>query len=204
MIIENEEHLGTNQIVPMNIHNAVKVKKKKKRENQHLARERKRNLYDVVRKILGEPKLPNQKVQEFLKKPPDISTNPTEAEVQLFYLLKEKDQRGLSKKSPNKPLKSKEKCKGLSELFYEELVLEKKGVSRRRSLGEDLKKFSINITMGSLWSLKKVLCALIMIQGLVNRRRDLNTIGDLPLKLMNGTEEEITTGTISFFPARGS
>jgi 16S rRNA U1498 N3-methylase RsmE len=32
MIIEGEEILGTNQIVPMNIHNSVKSKKIKKKE----------------------------------------------------------------------------------------------------------------------------------------------------------------------------
>jgi hypothetical protein len=60
------------------------------------------------------------------------------------------------KNSPDKPWKPKKKCKGLSELFYEEFVLEKKGVFIRKSLGEDSKKFSINNQMGSLWSLKKV------------------------------------------------
>jgi hypothetical protein len=54
--------------------------------------------------------------------------------------LKEKDQKELSKKPPDKPWKSKTKCKGLAELFYEEFVLEKKGVSTRRSLSEDCKK----------------------------------------------------------------
>jgi hypothetical protein len=40
-IIENEEHLGTSQAVPMNIRSSVKVKKKKKAYKQRLARERK-------------------------------------------------------------------------------------------------------------------------------------------------------------------
>jgi hypothetical protein len=52
--------------------------------------------------ILGEPKLTNQKVQEFLKKLSDISMNPTDAEIHLFNLLKEQDQRELSK-NPDKP-----------------------------------------------------------------------------------------------------
>jgi hypothetical protein len=87
----------------------------------------------------GAPNLiKNQKIQEFLKKPHDISSNPTEAEVQLFYLLKEIDQRELLKKLPDKSWKSRTKCKGLAELFYEEFVLEKKGVSKRKSLGEIL------------------------------------------------------------------
>jgi hypothetical protein len=41
IIIENEEQLGTNQIVPMNIRNSVKMMTKKKSHKQHLARERK-------------------------------------------------------------------------------------------------------------------------------------------------------------------
>jgi hypothetical protein len=43
-----------------------------------------------------------------------------------------------------------------------------------------------------------------MIQGLVSRRKDLNAIDYLPLKLINGKEEEVTTGSISFYPAKGS
>jgi hypothetical protein len=46
--------------------------------------------------------------------------NPTEAEIHLFSLLKEKDQREILKNPPDKPYKSKTKCKGLAELFYEE------------------------------------------------------------------------------------
>jgi hypothetical protein len=79
------------------------LKKKKKAHKEHLARERRKELYDAVRLMLGEPKLTNQKVQEFLKKPQDISMNPIDAEIHLFNLLKEKDQRELSKKPPDKP-----------------------------------------------------------------------------------------------------
>jgi hypothetical protein len=86
----------------MNIRNSVKSKKKK-REKQDFARERKRNLYDAVRKMIGNPKLTNQVAQEFLKKSPKFSTNTTEAEARLFYLLKEKNQRELLKKQPDKP-----------------------------------------------------------------------------------------------------
>jgi hypothetical protein len=78
--------------------------------------------------------------------------NPTDTEMYLFNLLKEKDQRELSKKLPDKPWRSKTNCKGLAELFYEEFVLEKKGVSTRRSLSEDYKKFGVNVQWGSLWS----------------------------------------------------
>jgi hypothetical protein len=53
--------------------------------------------------------------------------------------------------------------------------------------------------MGSFWSLKKVFCTVIMIQGLVSRSRDLNSIGNLPLKPMNVMREEITTVALSFF-----
>jgi hypothetical protein len=129
--------------------------------------------------------------------------NLTEEEIHLFNLLKEKDQREFSKKPPDKPCKSKTKHKGLAELFYEEFVVERKGVSTRRSLSEDCKKFSVNVQWGSLWSLKKVLCVLIMIQGRESRRRDLNAVDYLPLKLINGKKEEVTTGAISIFPARG-
>jgi hypothetical protein len=37
-----------------------------------------------------------------------------------------------------------------------------------------------------------------MIQGLVSRRRDLNAVDYLPLKLINGKKEEATAGAISF------
>jgi hypothetical protein len=102
-------------------------------------------------------------VQEFLKKPPDISMMPTEAEIQLFKLLKEKDQRELSLKPPDKPWRSRIRCKGLAELFYEEFILEKKGVSTRRYLSKNCKRSNANTQWGSLWSMKKVLCPLIMI-----------------------------------------
>jgi hypothetical protein len=49
--------------------------------------------------MLGEPKPTNHKVQEFLKKPPDISLNTIEAEIHLFKLLKEKTKEN-SQKSP--------------------------------------------------------------------------------------------------------
>jgi hypothetical protein len=118
--------------------------------------------------------------------------------------LKEKDQRELLKRPSDKAWKSKKKCKGVTELFYEEFVLEKKGVSKRKSLGEDSKSFSINVRLGSLYSLKKVLCTLIMVQGLVSRSRNLNVIDNLPLKLANGREEEFTAEAISLFPVSGS
>jgi hypothetical protein len=53
MIIDNEEQLGTNQIVPMNIRNSVKMKMRKKREKERDTEERERNLYEAVRKMLG-------------------------------------------------------------------------------------------------------------------------------------------------------
>jgi hypothetical protein len=67
IISENEEQLRTNQIVPMNIRNSAKMKKKKKAQKQHLAGEKKKELYDGVRLILVEPKLTKQEIQEFLK-----------------------------------------------------------------------------------------------------------------------------------------
>jgi hypothetical protein len=204
IMIENEEHLGVSQTIPMNIGNSVKEKKKKRREKGHRTKERRRELYQTVRKMLEIPNLTNQRVKEFLKNPPDISTSPIEAEIKLFYLLNDKHQREFTKKTPDKPWKSKTKCKGLAELFYEEFVLEKKGVSTRRCLSENCKKFSVKVQWGSLWSLKKVLYPFIMIQGLVGGRRDLNAVDYLPLRLINGKKEEATTGAISFYPARES
>jgi hypothetical protein len=49
--------------------------------------------------------------------------------------------------------------------------------------------------------LKKVLCALILVQGRVSRRRDLNAVDYLPLKLMNGKKEEFITGAIGVYLA---
>jgi hypothetical protein len=64
-IIEKEEHLGTNQIISMNIRNSVKKKKKKKkREKECRTEEKRRNLYEAVRKMLGIQNLKNQKVKE--------------------------------------------------------------------------------------------------------------------------------------------
>jgi hypothetical protein len=169
-----------------------------------MKRKKKKELYDAVRLFFNEPYLPNLKVQEFLKKPADINKNPTEAEIHLYDLTKEKDQRELSKKPPDKPWISRTKCKGLAELFYEEFILEKKGVSTRRYLSENCKISRENTQCGSLSSMKKVLCALIMIQGLVTRRRDLNEGDYLPSKLIGGKKEEATTGAISIFLERGS
>jgi hypothetical protein len=44
MIIDNEEHLGTNSIVPMNIRNSVKMKKKKK-EKKNVALKKEKEIY---------------------------------------------------------------------------------------------------------------------------------------------------------------
>jgi hypothetical protein len=38
--------------------------------------------------MFEDPKLTNREIKEFLKKPPDINTNPTDAEIHLFELLK--------------------------------------------------------------------------------------------------------------------
>jgi hypothetical protein len=62
IIIENEEQLGTNQLVPMKICNSIKMKRKKKREKRHRAKVRKRKLYDAVRDMLGESKLTKKKI----------------------------------------------------------------------------------------------------------------------------------------------
>jgi hypothetical protein len=37
-----------------------------------------------------------------------------------------------------------------------------------------------------------------MIQGLLSRKRDLNEVDYLPMKLINGMKEEAITGAISF------
>jgi hypothetical protein len=87
--------------------------------------------------------------------------------------LKEKDQREGSKKPPDKTYYSKTRCKKVSEALYEEIIVCKKGVSLIKSLDEEYKSLSIDNLTGSLWSMKKVLCALVMIQGLVGRSRDL-------------------------------
>jgi hypothetical protein len=147
--------------------------------------------------------LPNTKIQEFLKKPPDINEEPKEEEIHLFKLLKERDQRELAKKPPGKPWKSRTMCKGIADLFYEEFVVGEKRVATRKGLSAEL-KFSVNTRCGSLWSTKKVLCALVMIQGLAIRRRDLNEkINHSPLLTGEG-RGEATTGAVSFSPLRGS
>jgi hypothetical protein len=37
-----------------------------------------------------------------------------------------------------------------------------------------------------------------MIQGLIRRSRDLDLVGNIPLKLIKWMEEEVATGAISF------
>jgi hypothetical protein len=75
-------------------------------------------------------------------------------------------------------------------------ILKKKGVSLRKSLDEGILKPSINSPIGSLWSMKKVFCALMTLHRLVSRSRNL--IGcEVPLKLMNETGNLFTTGAIS-------
>jgi hypothetical protein len=103
-----------------------------------------------------EPYLSNAKVEEFLKNPPEMKENPTEIEMHLLKLIKEKSQRELAKKPPDKPWISRTKCKGLAEILYEEFILNQKGVSTRRGLSEDYKRLRVKSQCGSLWSMKKV------------------------------------------------
>jgi hypothetical protein len=203
-IIENEIQVGVNQIIPTNIHRSKETRNKKKDQKEDLKRKKREELYDAVRSYFNEPFLPNVKVQEFLKKPPDISKNPSVEEIHLFDLIKERNQRELARKSPYKPWISRTKCKEVAELFYEEFVLNKKGVATRRGLSENCKRFSLDTKCGSLWSIKKVLCALMMIQGLITRRRDLNILDYPSPKLTGEVRGKATTGTVSFSPKRGS
>jgi hypothetical protein len=80
-------------------------------------------------------------------------------------------------------------------LFYEEFVLEEKGRSTIRGVSENDKMSCMSIQWGSLWSLKKVLCALIMIQGLVNRRRDLNEEKLKSRKMLVTSRLKLTSAT---------
>jgi hypothetical protein len=172
-ILDNKIEPGTNQVVPMNMHHSEEAKKEKRAHGQFNTRKKKKERHKAVRSVFDNPNLTNREIKELLKKPPDISKNPSDAEIHLFELLKGRDQRESPKKPPDKPWKSRSKCKELADVFYEKFVLERKGVSTRRRLGEKIKKFSTSIHGDSLWSTKKVFCTFIMIQGLV-RRRDLD------------------------------
>jgi hypothetical protein len=61
MIIEGEEILGTNQIVPMNIHNSAKSKMIKKKEKRKENRKRKRQKFAIFGKLMNNPELANRK-----------------------------------------------------------------------------------------------------------------------------------------------
>jgi hypothetical protein len=92
-------------------------------------------------------KLWMEKEDKFIKKPPDIDDNLSKAEMLLSKLLKEKDQRERLKKPPGKPCYSKTRCEKVSEALYKGLILGKKRISLRKSLGEEYKSLSIeNLT----------------------------------------------------------
>jgi hypothetical protein len=92
---------------------------------------------------------------------------------------------------------------GIVDLFYEEFILERKEEALRKGLSEG-SIIRVNTQSDSLWSIKKVLCALLMIQGLITRRRDLNEVCN-PSPLLTGeVRGEATTGAVSFSPSWGS
>jgi hypothetical protein len=149
--------------------------------------------------LLG--KLLMKKENEFIKKPSEIDDNLSKAGMLLCKLLKEKDQRERPKKPSGKPCYSKTRCKKVSDALYEEILLGKKGVSLRKSLGEEYKSLDIDNLAGSLWSMKKVLCPLVMIQGLVGKSR--SSMMKTPIQADRWEEgSETTTGTISI-PRKG-
>jgi beta-lactamase class D len=60
MIMEEEEQLGTNLVMPMNIHNGRRAKIRKLRVKGKCWKKRKSEIRKVVREILGRPRMPNK------------------------------------------------------------------------------------------------------------------------------------------------
>jgi hypothetical protein len=88
MIIEGEEMLGTNQTLPMNIHNSVKSKMIKKNEKRKENKKGKRQKCAIFRKVINSPQLTNRKISEKLRNPPD--ENFLDEEAKLYYYWKTK------------------------------------------------------------------------------------------------------------------
>jgi hypothetical protein len=201
-IVDGEEQLGVDQMVPINTHQTKEAKREKKVRKRYQKRRQKKELYTAIRLFYKEPYMPNKKIEEFLKKPPDIDPGINEEGRKLLKLLKEKNQRELMKKPPDKPWKSKTLCKKVADIFYEKFITRGEEENTRRGLSAE-KKSSVNTQSGSHWSGKKILNALVMIQSLAMRRRDLEG-NDLSSMLTGEDRGEATTGAVSFSPARGS
>jgi DNA repair ATPase RecN len=90
-ITENEEQLGTNQIVPSNINHSEERKRLKRTEKRRQKFRERKELHEEVRKYLKDPHMTNVRIQEFLKNLPPREEEPEE--IQLFKLIREKDQR---------------------------------------------------------------------------------------------------------------
>jgi hypothetical protein len=86
-----------------------------------------------------------------------------------------------------------------SELFNKKFILKKKEVSFRKNIWEGIKIPRMDATTDSLWSMKTVLCALMMLHSLVSRSRNLISC-EVPSKLINGTGNLFTIGAISSPP----
>jgi hypothetical protein len=71
-----------------------------------------------------------------------------------------------------------------------------KGVSLKKSLSEGNKDPSTDCLASCLWWKRKVFCALLMLHGAIRRSISLEFC-EVPLKLMDGTENLFVTGTIS-------